>query len=151
MNVLRPLRSYINLVVLVIAVVLMPGCSQEKSPGQAVSGRVLVEEQPLHAGRVTFNPLNQTSGPKVTAIIRDGTFQFSPQDGPWPGEFQVLIASTPPDIEAFLNHESHESIRQKAQERHPVIAQEFNSKSKLRATVNRDQENAFEFEVRWKR
>jgi len=137
------------IVILGLLVVAGTGCSREELPGQPVSGMVTVEGVPLRMGTITFKPLSDEAGPKVTLAVREGKFQASADKGPWPGEFQVQIAVTPPDVEAFINKASHEEMAKKAAEPYRNIAKRFGTQSTLRYTVKPDSENRCDFEVAW--
>lgn len=144
-----PGSSIFRLLLLSLVCSVAPGCSQEATPGQAVSGKVVVEGQPLHLGLLTLKPSGATKGPTVTAEIREGQFQIPASRGPWPGEYRALISATPPDVEALLTGAGHDVVRQKAAEPYRVIAKEFNSQTTLRVTVGAGTENRCDFQVRW--
>lgn len=125
------------------------GCRGELSPGQEFSGKVTVEGEPLRIGTLTLKPLGKEFGPKISIRIQNGKFHVPAEHGPWPGDFQVMIASIPPDLEAMLAGASHEEMLQKAREPSRVISKEFDANSKIQITIKQGEENRGEFDVKW--
>jgi hypothetical protein len=48
-------------------------------------------------GMVTFTPIEATIGPAVTGSFEDGAYQFSREDGPVPGRYNVTVELVVPD------------------------------------------------------
>ena len=136
-------------VLVMVGCAMLAGCAEPVGPGQPISGQVNVEGKPLRHGTLTLKPLDRDSGPKITIGIRNGQYQLPAERGPWPGEFQVMISATPPELIAMLEGASHEQIIEKAKERDKSIAREFNSASRLRLTIKKGEPNTRDFNIRW--
>jgi len=81
---------------LLTAVGLISGCGDSSNPRLAVYGRVTGAEG--RSGLVSFVPQESTDGPAARASLINGEYQFDRNDGPIPGEYNVLIQlEIPPD------------------------------------------------------
>lgn len=65
------------------------GCGDDSNPRLAVYGRVAGAEG--RSGLVSFVPQESTQGPAARATLVNGEYQFGRNDGPVPGEYNVLI------------------------------------------------------------
>jgi hypothetical protein len=125
------------------------GCGKETSPRQAIAGRVRVGGQPLAHGLVTFIPVAPTKGPRVLAPVREGEFQRSAEQGPWPGVFRIEITATTPDIVAMEQGQRPDQVPREVWDGFRQVHSEFNSESTLQVTVKEAELNKFDFEARW--
>src|SRR5690606_12499929 len=133
-------------VFLAFVIGIISGCSHEQPlPGQAVSGEVLVEGEPLDDGQILFKPMGETQGPKISARIKGGKFHIPKEQGPWVGEFQVSISTISADLVAFQAGASHEEVAAAARLPQRKIAKEFDQKSKLTFVVQKGDENRCRF------
>lgn len=108
-----------------------------------------MEGEPLKIGTLTLKPLSREAGPKLAFRIQDGNFQVPAEHGPWPGEFQVRIASIPPELAAMLAGASHEEMAKQAREPHREVSDQFDANSELRMTIQQGEENIGNFDVKW--
>ncbi|MEW4489341.1 hypothetical protein AB1L42_14765 [Thalassoglobus sp. JC818] len=125
------------------------GCSEpEPVPGVSVSGSIRVDSEPLKFGRITFRPASGTSGPVATSLVEDGQYAIEAEKGPWPGTFRVIVETIPQHI-IDLAHGKFEEDRTQEKAPEPMISREFNTDTRLNATVQAEGENIFDFEVKW--
>lgn len=78
---------------LLLSLFLMPlsGCgNQEGIHRVAVEGTVTIDGETID-GRVSLRPQPGTEGPLVTTTIEKGEFQLSEEDGPVPGDYDVVV------------------------------------------------------------
>jgi len=138
-----------GLLTLLAATCLMMGC--EKPPfenRQAVEGAVTIDGNPLPKALISFNPLIGTKGPSSSGMVINGKYRIEKEAGPCPGEYQVMIETITPEIEAMAKHDI-EALRRNAGQKPPtMVAPEFNVKSKLQANVRDGGANRFDFAVR---
>jgi hypothetical protein len=69
----------------------VPGCG-DSSGRVAFSGSVTVSGVPV-TGEIRFSPVE--TGPMATTSIDNGEYHFTPENGPLPGEYDVIIESVP--------------------------------------------------------
>ena len=68
------------------------GCTDPKGP-QPISGSVMVKNQPLDQGVISF--FQDSAGPPTaTALIADGTYDLPAAQGLTPGKYTVRLTST---------------------------------------------------------
>ena len=68
------------------------GCGGPSGPERtAVHGNVTLGNAPLKAGRIVFTPQKPTEGPAVSAVITDGAYTLSEEEGPVPGRHRVQV------------------------------------------------------------
>jgi len=129
---------------------LVSACSW-RSPelGPSISGTVLVDGTPLPSGQIVFRPIGETAGPKVSARIRNGSFEIPKEHGIQPGEFQVIVTTLSSDVAAFQEGATHEEIAEAAKVPQRLISKDFNENSKLAYTVQKGRPNRCEFHVKW--
>lgn len=72
-------------------VVGLIGCSESGPPRKPVFGTVSRSAASSINGAISFLPAVGTKGPSATASVVDGKFRFAAEDGPVPGQYQVLI------------------------------------------------------------
>jgi hypothetical protein len=94
---LRPLRSSVPCLLL-LAILLLSGCSGENLDLLPVSGRVYLGGQPLTTGAVSFHPTNITGHVPTGTIDKEGRYTLSTayQPGAPPGRYKVIIHATEP-------------------------------------------------------
>lgn len=90
-----------------LAMVLMTwfvaGCGGSGQRRVAVEGQVRQGGQPLASGTVTFLPAKGVEGPAANANISQGRYRFASDDGPVPGQHEVLVQVVAGSKDAFLN------------------------------------------------
>ncbi len=78
------------------------GCG---SPGNAITGTITVNDQPLQGGYITFYPVEGTKGIKGSPV-NDGVFAISELPA---GKWKALI-SEPPDVQAVENNNGSQRL-----------------------------------------
>jgi hypothetical protein len=66
-------------------------CAREGPNLAAVSGKVLVDQQPLVEGAITFYPIEGTEGPSAGAVIQNGVYRLPRRQGAVVGKNRVEI------------------------------------------------------------
>lgn len=85
----NPLNRYLWLAAVISA---SCGCAREDGPTRfAVRGAVLLDGQPLKAGRICFLPAEGIPGPAAVGVITDGFYEIPRQSGPVAGRHHVEI------------------------------------------------------------
>ena len=72
-------------------VVGLLGCSESGPPRKPVFGTVSSAAANQVNGGISFLPAAGTKGPSATGAVVEGKFRFAAEDGPVPGQYQVLI------------------------------------------------------------
>ncbi len=80
---------YVLAMIAALSCTFSVGCGKSSC---AVSGTVLVDGQPLPDGRIAFRPAVETKGARtVQAVVDDGAYAFTKNQGIAPGKFSVVI------------------------------------------------------------
>ena len=117
---------------------LLCGCG-EKATGQAVSGSVTLDGQPLEEGQILFTPLQE--GPSANAEIKGGRYQLPKARGPGPGKYRV-------EIRAYKDTGKTERAEVAGSTEVvviPIIPARYNQNSELEAEIVEGVENTFDF------
>ncbi len=128
---------------------LVTGCSQPEGPLRVTaSGNVSLDGVPLKHGLVRFIP---AQGPAAATQIKDGTFTFSDDSGPVPGDHRIEIEATEYqgfeiDDEAAFSERAEKS-RGIGIPGNPVPAV-YNVNSTLKESVSEEGRNCFVFELK---
>ena len=69
----------------------VPGCG-DSSGRVAFSGNVTVSGLPV-TGEIRFSPVE--AGPMATTTIENGEYHFTSENGPLPGDYDVIVESVP--------------------------------------------------------
>ncbi len=131
------------------SLLMASGCSNEaQTRSVRVTGVVLAERKPLSGAVITFEPMEQTPGPKASTLIMNGRYQIDLAAGLQPGTHRVRISMLPPEINKRLD----EAIGSQAasHKKPPVIATKYDSDSALTAKLSADQENQCDFSVEFR-
>lgn len=68
------------------------GCGGTDGPTRiALSGKVTQADQPVRQGSISLVPAAGHRGVAANTAIKDGHYQFTREDGPGPGAYQVTI------------------------------------------------------------
>jgi hypothetical protein len=124
---------------------IIVGCHSPSRLGEALSGQVTVEGQPLDEGLITFIPLNDTPGTKVSVTITNGQYEVLPQEGLKAGEFRVEIFGLPPSIKAIAEGLPPPMESKNYRE----IDAQFNTQSQTTCRLSTGQANVADFAVRY--
>lgn len=137
----RPMLAAITATTLFAA-----GCgpADKGPPRYAVKGTVTLDGSPLPHGTIQFQSSGNVYG-NTMAEVTQGTFSIPQKSGPIAGEYQVLISSidkvpTPTDPEEAMRQAELPPPAEK-------IAEKYNSKTELKATVSESGPNEFTFAV----
>lgn len=134
-----------------LAAMVVSGCGgRPDGPPRAVAkGTVTLDGVPLPEGVIRFVPTGETKGPKASAAIEQGTFEFPARYGPVPGQHRIEIdavdSSVPaPDDDAAV--QAYLAVQK--QNKHPVrIPPVYNRQSQLQEVVQMDGPNEFHFDL----
>ena len=118
----------------------LTGCGGGE-PFQPMSGRVLVDDQPLAKGVITFFP--NGPGTTVGGQIIDGSFKLERESGATPGNYRVEIVAFRPSGKTEYDIDEQAEVDIEVQ----YLPKKYNSKSELTADVTADGLNEFEFKL----
>jgi hypothetical protein len=74
----------------------LAGCAGGEAKRQAVSGTVKWQGKPLNQGSINFLPEDPALGTSGGALIKDGQYSISANQGLLPGRYKVTISSADP-------------------------------------------------------
>jgi hypothetical protein len=126
--------------------VAIAGCGS-KPIGESISGVITVDGQPMQEGLITFEPMERTTGPKISTMIDNGSYLISPTEGIHAGIFRVEILGIPPGVKALADGRGHSESPVRPRSAYREVAAEFNFQSRLFATVVKGVSNQFDFQV----
>ncbi len=135
------------LLVFAVAAVASTGCGGIRGPEWlAVEGEVRLNGQPLPAGVILFQPQDSTALRSMTAGIQSGRFVLPEAEGLLEGAYRVEIRQGanlgfPLDDDVAFSQRGG-----KPMPREPLPAK-YNRNSELIATVSREAENRFVFDL----
>ncbi len=145
MHMTLSLSNRLELPIAVFAALLLTGCGESPPATVEVTGQVLLDGEPCEAAMVMFQPAS--GRPATGRTDGDGRFTlttFSDGDGAVPGEHVVVV--TP-----FVNEslEMEEVLADNAGADDSYIPEHYQAAatSPLRATVGREGDNGFVFEL----
>jgi hypothetical protein len=122
------------------------GCGDEGLERRAVEGTVSVGETPLKEGSIVFVPAKGTEGPKAAGRVVDGRFKIRRREGPVVGTHKVEVYADEP---AAFDMDDPLQYAQNAPRSGPEnsVAEAYNTKTVLEATISAEKRNQFEFLV----
>ena len=128
-NCAAPLRwPVVSLCCWLIAGLLPPlGCSESGPQRATVSGKVLVDGQPLQHGSINFLPTEGNDGPTAGAAIEDGRYQIEREKGVTLGKNLVQIHCVQKTGRKIPDRLSDELVDEWAE----MLPAEYNSRSTL--------------------
>jgi hypothetical protein len=136
---------------LILVIAAYVGCSSSEGPERvAIRGAVTLDGEPLPAGMIRFLPTGATAGPAGVAIIKNGRYQASAEEGPLVGRNRVEIEATDyfrfaiDDEAAFAAAASKRSTKLP---RNPVPAK-YNRQSTLTVDIAAGQEKDVDFALK---
>jgi hypothetical protein len=130
---------------LIVAAAVLTGCSDQYAGRKAVSGRVILEGQPLPGGSITFIPLDH-QGTQSGALIVNGDYKLPRKDGLQPGKYLVQITAgdsvTPTnESEAGAPGGSRNIVSV------DLIPEDWNVRPTHQVEVKPDGDNTFDFDI----
>ncbi len=137
---------YLATLVLLAMTVSLVGCGGgDGLDRQAVTGTVTLDGQPLATGLITFDPASATAETSTATEIVDGTYTFSSQNGPVPGDYRVVINSSGGEsIEPPAGQAPGDTFLPPPEEKVPA---KYNSNTTLTATVESGSDEPINFEL----
>jgi hypothetical protein len=130
-------RLLVPLPLPLLCLVLAAGCYQPEEPGVAVSGRVNYRGKPVKEATIFFTPDIDKKGKGGHSEIRDGHYSIPPEEGPYPGEFNVMIVGP------------QDAMGKPAPSNDPPIPERYRNFNELRVAIpERKKSYSFDFELR---
>jgi hypothetical protein len=119
------------------------GCGQGSC---AVSGRVLLDGQPVADGRIALRPTLKTPGVRtVQAVIANGDFVFVQSQGIVPGNYSVVITARRKTGQLLPPEEGSGEVVDRYEQYLPA---QYNTDTKLRCEIVGDTDDLlFELEL----
>ncbi|MBA2116180.1 hypothetical protein [Bremerella alba] len=137
-------------IVFATSVLCFLGCSEQTGPQRLTAkGKVFLDDSPVTNATIIFSPQGGGEGSvKAAASIVDGSFSFTPKDGPTAGAFDVQIIADGAEFEDVADKmiSGQRVAIKKAQ-----IPKVYSSPGSLTANVTKDGPNDFNFELESKR
>jgi len=138
---------YSQALLLYLSLVMVIGCRSEPT-GESVHGRVTIAGEPMLEGLITFQPIEETTGPKISTMIENGEYSVSPSEGIHAGLFRVEILGMPPGVKAMASGEHQPQLVPRGPTLYREVAAEFNFHSQLRAVLRSGVDNRLDFQVK---
>ena len=136
---------------LIFSILLIAGCADssvdERGDRVAVSGKVTLDGQPLSRARIIFVSDQGKGKVKSSALIEDGAFSITKENGPLPGSARVEIHPELAELEEFEGERAGDETTFVDTKRVDIPA-EYNFRSKLTADVGNEDSNAFTFDLK---
>jgi hypothetical protein len=122
-----------------------PGCGSASDgiERRAVFGSVTLDGKPLPDGSITFNPTG--TGPSAGGSIADGRYSISRSEGPSPGPHQVYVYSLEKTGRKIPDADGPPGST--VDEMKSRVPERYNIRSELKAEVQKEGENRFNFEL----
>ena len=138
---------YSQALLLYLSLVMVIGCRSEPT-GESVHGRVTIAGEPMLEGLVTFQPIEETTGPKISTMIENGEYSIPPSEGIHAGLFRVEILGMPPGVKAMASGDLQPQLASRGPTPYREVAAEFNFQSQLRAVLRSGVANQLDFQVK---
>jgi hypothetical protein len=151
--------GYLLLGIAVLAACGLAGCggASDQLPREPISGTVTFDGRPLKSGSIRFTPVQTKEGIATGGMITDGRFDVARDDGPVPGNYQVMIfadggsqAAARPDPSEPTGPGLKSAMPQKRTQAEPtagLIPLRYNLKSELTAEVKAGGPNRYTFDL----
>jgi hypothetical protein len=135
----------------VLLVAIGCGVKIDGPPRAAVSGNVTLGGEPLRSGVIRFVPIEGTKGPAILTQILNGYYTTSRIDGPVLGTHRVEIDADFDDDPVEDANDPEEARTEYIRRNGPIatvqIPEIYNRKSTLRAVIEADEDNSYDFEL----
>lgn len=139
---------------LLLMLMAISGCGPFGPPRVEITGTVTVDGAPLESGSIAFTPEEGVVGPMAGGDIKAGAYRIPATDGPTIGPHKVEIRAWREtgkvDVKGVANATAGPSGGGAAAQMEMYIPAEYNSHTKLRATVEQG-ENQLDFDIELKR
>lgn len=141
----RQQRAWQGRIVVTLAICLLitAGGCRAKSDRLSVSGRVTWQAKPLEKGSILFVPGAGHRGPKVGAVIENGSYQIDKERGPTAGPYRVEVRA---DTGEHPHSPTDKPPNRKRGSTLQMIPLEYNEKSQLTADVSQER-TRFDFDL----
>jgi hypothetical protein len=156
----RPFRArHCTVTMLLMLSVVTTGCGDSDGlPRQPVSGKVLLDGQPLDKAWIEFRPEGDGGITAAGAMIQDGGYHVPRPEGLIPGKYRIAISKAGLDNDRIVPLRLKPSRKGAAQPKadldpyaprmaKQLIPARYNTKSDLVEEVKADQPNDFNFEL----
>ncbi|WP_404307104.1 hypothetical protein [Neorhodopirellula lusitana] len=122
------------------------GCSTDDSHTTTATGNVTCKGQPLSGVMITLQPIAPTTGPKASAPVFSGKFDFDKTTGLHGGSYRVRFSLMPTKIRKTIPVEHATGLPPD----NAVIGDQYDERSNLtwELSVNQPNEKNFEIELR---
>ena len=139
------MSSSLHLTFIATLLLATAGCagSGDGLPREPISGKVMLDGQPLDGGMITFLP-EGGGEPVVSSVVKDGAFELPRADGPIAGGHRVTIWATKPTGRMVPDPDNRKN---KIEETRNIIPRRYNVDSGLKAEVKTQAENSFTFDL----
>lgn len=128
-----------GLISLAVVLCTVVGCTDKSPQRMAVSGTVTLDSKPVDNSTIIFTPIGP--GLAAAAVIENGKFAMSEEDGPSVGEFHVRINPMEAEIDQVNPTELLRANRR------PLIPKVYQREGKLRATISAKPNPKLEFRL----
>lgn len=115
------------------------GCADKSPQRMAVSGTVSLDTKPVGNATIIFTPIGR--GLAAAAVIENGKFAMTEENGPTIGEFHVRINPMEAEIEQVNPTELSRANRR------PLIPKTYQREGRLRATISAEPNPKLEFKL----
>lgn len=143
------LKKNVCCVLLAIAPVLLSGCGtevDERGQRVGVSGKVMIDGQPLTKGRIVFVSDEGAGAVKATALIENGSYVIDEERGPLASSARVEIHPELLELGELEVMRGGDHFK-KIDIRPIVIPPRYNTRSELTAQISEDGDNVFNFDL----
>ena len=131
---------------LLVSLMVAPGCGKGGINRNAISGAVRCDGQPLDKGAILFSPIKGTKAPVTGGAIENGRYQLPRAIGPMEGWYRIEIHTTRKTGKKVAAPFAQPGKETMIDEYGEGIAARFNSESTLEVEV-KPGDNTADFDV----
>jgi hypothetical protein len=128
-----------GLISMAVTLCTFVGCADKSPQRMAVSGTVSLDTKPVGNATIVFTPIGH--GLAAAAVIENGNFAMTEENGPTIGEFHVRINPMEAEIEQVNPTELSGANRR------PLVPKIYQREGKLRATISAEPNQKLEFKL----
>jgi len=134
---------------LLVCLCMMSGCGGSDGLDRLhVKGTVTVNGALLKSGRISFLPMEGTSGPATGTVIENGRFEIPLVQGPLQGKHRVEIMAVRPTGQKIREGSGSENPDALVEEVEQFISPKYNQKSELTAELDESNAQSVEFNLK---